>query len=163
MTRPRLLALTLSGLCLAPVWLSGPAFGQDGGLPWEGDQTLYALSTTAMAITGDISISGPEEEKVITTASGAEIWLALYEARSSGWSLTDGEVWPGMIYEVTEDPGALEGGNTLCGTDPALFAVLSPIGDDMLGDYVQIAFFSGDAPENIESPGLCGTLNYARD
>lgn len=153
--------MTRPVLALAACWLATTSQAQDAMLPWEGDQTLYALSTTAMAITGDISLSGPEEVLRITTASGAEIWLSLHEARSSGWSLTDGEVWPGMVYQVTEDPGALEGGNTLCGNDPARFAVLSPIANEMLGDYVQLAFFSGDAPENIESPGLCGTFSYA--
>ena len=148
-------------LALIALLLATAAQAQD--MPWQTDIDLAALSTTAMAITGDISISGPDEEKVITTASGAEIWLSFYEDRSSGWNLSDPEVWPGGVYEVTEDPGALEGGNTLCGEVAASYIVFTPIEDEIMGAFLQLAVFSGDAPENIESAGLCGTLNYALD
>lgn len=146
-------------LVLTALLLTTTAQAQD--MPWQTDISLGALSSTAMAITGDISISGPDEEKVITTASGAEVWLSFHEDRSSGWNLSDNEVWPGGVYEVTEDPGALENDNTLCGEAAASYIVFTPIEDAIMGAFLQLAVFSGDAPENIESAGLCGTLNYA--
>lgn len=152
MTRPLMIALSF---CLAT-----PALAE---MPWNQDIQLAALSDTAMAITGDIDISGPDEEKVITTAGGAEIWLSYYEDRSSGWNMADNEVWPGGVYEVTEDPGELENGNSLCGEYAASFLVFTPIEDEIMGEFLQIAVFAGDAPENIESAGLCGTLNFALD
>jgi hypothetical protein len=140
-----------------------PAYAQDDGMPWQTDASFAAVSNTSMSITGDISISGDDAEKTLTTASGTEIFVYFVEDRSSGWSLSDNEVWPGGVFAVEEDPGQLENGNTLCGSDEATYVVFTPFDDQPAGPYLQMAVFSGDAPENIESAGLCGTLNYALD
>lgn len=147
-------------LLLIPVALcfAAPALAQDS-MPWQTDAGFAALSNTAMAITGDIFLEGSEQEKTLTTANGTEIGLSFIEDRSSGWNLSDNEVWPGAVFAVDEDPGELENGNTLCGEDAATYVVFTPI-EDSAGPFLQMAVFSGAAPENIESAGLCGTLNY---
>ena len=133
-----------------------PALAEDWTMPWQEDASFAAYSTTAESVTGDISISGSDSEKVLTTADGSEIGLSFVEDRSSGWNLNDNEVWPGGVFALDEDPGALENGNTLCGEDSASYLVFTPLDEETL----QMAVFSGNAPENIESPGLCGTYNY---
>lgn len=133
------------------------AFAEDWTMPWQEDASFAAHSTTAESVTGDISISGSDSEKVLTTADGSEIGLSFVEDRSSGWNLNDNEVWPGGVFAIDEDPGALVNGNTLCGGEDATYLVFTPLDDTLL----QMAVFSGDAPENIESAGLCGTYNYS--
>lgn len=134
-----------------------PALAEDWTMPWQEDASFAAYSTTAESVTGDISISGSDSEKVLTTADGTEIGLSFVEDRSSGWNLNDNEVWPGGVFALDEDPGALVNGNTLCGGEEATYLVFTPLDDTLL----QMAVFSGRAPENIESPGLCGTYNYS--
>ena len=107
-------------------------------------------------MTGDISISGSDSEKVLTTSTGDEIGLTFVEDRSSGWNLNDNEVWPGGVFAIDADPGKMVNDNTLCGAEDATYLVFTPLDETLL----QMAVFSGDAPENIESPGLCGTYNY---
>lgn len=141
--------------------LASPVLAQDQLMPWQRDASFAALSDTAFSITGDITLTGTPEEKILTTASGAEIYLHFVEDRSSGWNLSDPEVWPGGVFAVDEDPGELENGNTLCGEDPATYLVFTPLEDSIAGSILQIAVFNGAAPENIDSNGLCGTFNYA--
>lgn len=132
-------------------------------MPWQSDASFAALSNTALSITGDIELTGPDDAKTLTTANGTEIGLTFVEDRSSGWNLSDNEVWSGGVYAVTEDPGELENGNTLCGAEAATYLVFSDMNDPIAGPYLQVAVFSGQSPENIESAGFCGTLNYALD
>lgn len=139
---------------------SFPAFAQDDQMPWHDDASFAALSNTASSITGDISLTGDAQEKTLTTASGTEISLDFVEDRSSGWNLSDPEVWPGAVFAIDEDPGPLENDNTLCGDRPATYLVFTPLDDEIAGSILQIAVFAGAAPENIDSNGLCGTLNY---
>lgn len=132
-------------------------------MPWQTDASFAALSNTALSITGDIDLSGTDGDTVLMTANGSEISLSFVEDRSSGWNLNDNEVWPGGVFAVNEYPGELENGNTLCGGDVPTHIVFTPLEDEIMGPYLQLAVFSGDAPENIDSAGLCGTLNYALD
>lgn len=134
-----------------------PALAEDWTMPWQKDASFAAYSTTAESVTGDLSISGSDAEKVLTTSTGHEIGLTFVEDRSSGWNLNDNEVWPGGVFAIDEDPGPLVNDNTLCGAEAATYLVFTPLDDTLL----QMAVFSGDAPENIESPGLCGTYNYS--
>lgn len=145
--------------CLAAL----PALAQDDLMPWQSEASFAALSNTALSITGDIAFSDPDGDMVLTTADGTEIGLSFVEDRSSAWAIGDPEVWAGGVFAVDEDPGELENGNTLCGPEEASYIVFSPLDDGISGPYLQMAVFSGDAPENIDSPGLCGTLNYALD
>ena len=140
-----------------------PAFAQSDVMPWQTEGRFAALSNTAVSITGDITLSDPDGDMTLTTANGSEIGLSFVEDRSSAWSPGDPEVWPGGVFAIDEDPGALENGNTLCGTRAATYLVFTPFDDLIAGPYLQMAVFSGAAPENIESPGLCGTLNYTVD
>ncbi|MBL8562249.1 MAG: hypothetical protein JNN06_08205 [Gemmobacter sp.] len=144
-------------LTAALVLAASPTLAEDWTMPWQEDASFAAYSTTAESVTGDLSISGSETEKVLTTADGTEIGLSFVEDRSSGWNLNDNEVWPGGVFAIDEDPGALVNGNTLCGAEAATYLVFTPLDDTLL----QMAVFSGEAPENIESPGLCGTYNYS--
>ncbi len=141
--------------------LAFPALAQEDEMPWQSDTSFAALSATAFSITGDISLTGTAQEKTLQTASGDEIFLHFVEDRSSAWNLSDPEIWPGAIFSVVEDPGPLENGNTLCGDGPATYLVFTPLEDDIAGSILQIAVFAGAPPENIDSNGLCGTLNYA--
>ena len=84
-----------------------PALAEDWTMPWQEDASFAAYSTTAESVTGDISISGSDSEKVLSTADGSEIGLSFVEDRSSGWNLNDNEVWPGGVFAIDEDPGAL--------------------------------------------------------
>ncbi len=149
--RPCLPLLTIALLLTPPA-----TFAEDWTMPWQVDASFAALSSTAQSVTGDISVHGSDAEKVLITADGTEIGLTFVEDRSSGWNLNDNEVWPGGVFALDEDPGALENGNTLCGEDSASYLVFTPLDEETL----QMAVFSGNAPENIESPGLCGTYNY---
>lgn len=154
--KPLILALPL--LTAAPV-----ALAQDA-MPWERSGAFPAYSTTAEAVTGDITLRGGEVNKIITTASGAEIPLIYVEDRSSAWNLGDPEVWPGGVFAVAEDTGELENGNYLCGADwEATFVVFTPIDLPGMDPVLQMAVFGGDEPDNIEDPDLCGTYNYSLD
>ncbi len=141
--------------------LAFPAFAQDDEMPWHSDASFAALSDTAFSITGDITLTGTALAKILKTASGGEISLHFVEDRSSAWNLSDPEIWPGAVFAIAEDPGPLENGNTLCGDGPATYLVFTPLEDDIAGSILQIAVFAGASPENIDSNGLCGTLNYA--
>ena len=144
-------------LTAALLLTTSPALAEDWTMPWQEDASFAAYSTTAESVTGDLEISGSDAEKVLTTTDGTEIGLSFVEDRSSGWNLNDNEVWPGGVFALDEDPGALENGNTLCGEDSASYLVFTPLDEETL----QMAVFSGAAPENIESPGLCGTYKYS--
>lgn len=144
-------------LTVALMAMAAMAQAEDWTMPWQKDASFAAYSTTAASITGDISIRGTDSEKVLTTGTGTEITLTFVEDRSSGWNLNDNEVWPGGVFAIAQDPGKLVNDNTLCGADPATYLVFTPLDDALL----QMAVFSGAAPENIESPGLCGTYNYS--
>ncbi len=137
-----------------------PVFALETQMPWQRDARFAALSNTAFAITGDITLTGTAEDKTLTTANGTEISLHFVANRSSGWNLSDPEIWPGAIFAIHEDPGPLENGNTLCGDGPATYLVFTPLQDDIAGSILQIAVFAGAMPENIDSNGLCGTLSY---
>lgn len=130
-------------------------------MPWEENGTFPAYSTTAEAVTGDITLRGGEVNKILTTAGGAEIPLIYVEDSSSAWNLGDPEVWSGGIFAVAEDPGELENGNYLCGADwDATFVVFTPIELPGMDPILQMAVFGGDQPDNIDDPDLCGTYNY---
>lgn len=135
---------------------AAPALAEVWTMPWQEDASFEAYSTTAESVTGDIAISGSESEKVLSLSTGDEIGLSFVEDRSSGWNLNDNEVWPGGVFAIDEDPGPLVNGNSFCGAEAATYLVFTPLDDTLL----QMAVFSGEAPENIESPGLCGTFNY---
>ncbi|MGL4235724.1 hypothetical protein [Tabrizicola sp.] len=136
---------------------SGVAEAQGGMWFWEEDRSFVAISTTAMAITGDITLSGQPEARVMTVATGARVDLSFIGNVEANWSLTGAGPGPGGVYDVIGDPGAMLNDNSLCGAGtPATFVVFSEDGNSM-----QMAAFSGAQPESIDSPGLCGTYSYA--
>jgi hypothetical protein len=128
----------------------------EGARPWEGEATLAAYSKTAMSITGDIALSGPEDARVVAFASGASAVLQPVGTVAGNWSLSGSEVMDGAAFAIQADPGVLENGNSLCGADmPARFVVFTEE-----ADFVQMAVFSGEQPTGIDAPGLCGTYNF---
>lgn len=113
-------------------------------------------SKTAEAITGPIIIS----TDAIIFGNGERASLEFLDTRDADWDGQDGET-TAQIFKVTSLPGALLGGNHLCGEDsvPAFLAVnqSSFFGTWSLG----IAVFRGsEVPTSFNHGGLCGTYAY---
>jgi hypothetical protein len=139
------------------IFVSCMTQAQGGAQPWEADRSFVALSTTAMSITGDITLSGPADARVMTVATGATVDLSLIGNVTANWSLSGGGAGLGGVYDVIGDPGAMVNGNWFCRADtPATFIAFS-----LEGDTMQMAVFGGAQPDSIESAGLCGTYNYS--
>ncbi len=141
------IALTMA-LCAAPA-MAQSALDQDVlGL-------FEPLSRTAISITGPILISPSSIAfggiTVLTTPQG-KYWRV--------WG-DDSKKSAAKVYELKSDPGKLLQGNTLCGSNPARFAVVWPSYDELIGGSVKLAIYSSsDAPYDSSSPGLCGIFNY---
>jgi hypothetical protein len=130
------------------------AWAAAAGEHWE------AVSTTAMAITGDVTFS-PER---ITFGNGNSLPLATSGTMPEFGAAT-GAV-NATLYKVTapDDPALLHG-NRLCGgRAPQLvtfIAIWKPalVGSDI--DPRSLAAFSGSVrPTAAGGPGFCGTYNY---
>ncbi|WP_093569591.1 hypothetical protein [Methylobacterium sp. 174MFSha1.1] len=124
-----------------------PALAAPGVERWS------ALSRTAMAITGDITLSPTR-----LVAAGKSLPLAVAADVPAFGTLT-GPV-PARILRVTKpvDPVLLRG-NRLCGA-PVRW-IVAYRGDD--GRRLTLAAFTGDTlPTRESGPGLCATFSYAR-
>ncbi|MFH6782892.1 MULTISPECIES: hypothetical protein [Methylobacterium] len=139
MMRRYLVAASL--LAAAPV-LAGP-----------GAERWTALSKTAMAITGDISLSPTR-----LVAAGRIVPLSV-AADVPAFATLSGPV-PARILKVTPpaDPKLLHG-NTLCGA-PVRWIVAYR---KDAGRSLTLAAFSGETlPAGESGSGLCATFSYAR-
>jgi hypothetical protein len=136
-------------LLVATLLESSSAWAAPAGEKW------MAVSTTALAITGDVTFS-PDR---IAFGNGKSLPLAPAGA-------APGFDWSGKktatLYRVTApaDPVLLHG-NHLCGQPVTFIAVWKPdlVGSDI--DPRSMAAFSGSArPAVAGGPGFCGTYNY---
>lgn len=141
------IALKLA-LCAAPA-MAQSALDQDVLGHYE------PLSRTAIAITGPIVISPTSiafSGKAVQTTPQGKYWRV--------WG-DDTKKNSATVYELKADPGKLLQGNTLCGSNPARFAVVWPSYDELIGGSVKLAIYSSSVtPYDSSSPGLCGIFNY---
>lgn len=123
---------------------------------WRQATLFEAASTTAMSITGTISLSkgaGPNE-LTLKFENGKTVELT----RVSQWN--DGA----EVFSTNGDPGELINGNTLCGggDTPARYIVFEneePIADFLLMSMA--VFSSQSAPSDMNGADLCATFSYS--
>ncbi len=136
--------------------MASAASAEDRLLPWDTDIPLLAYSRTATSITGDVALSGPPDERQMSFETGADMGLSPVGRVMSNWVLGGDALWLGAVYAVKDDPGGLKNGTWLCGAgQPATFVVFSA-----QADFVLMAVYRGDQPENADDPDLCGTFTY---
>lgn len=119
--------------------------------PASAAETWEAVSTTAMSITGDITV---EEEK-ITFDNGESLGLRPV-----------GDDEPGVFVVTPEANPTLLNGNKLCGNEPPTFLVFgrpkAEGSDETL--YLKV-FDTNDVPEasdEMDQPGICASYTYMR-
>lgn len=142
----RLPGFSLAGICLIAACTAGGAGGDDLDGAWS------ATSTTAMSITGDITVT----DAALQFADGQRMAWTLEDRRAGDWAGLGQQV-EGAIYKVAEpaDPTLLRG-NTLCG-QPVTYIVLSLV---EAGDLGMSVFTGASAPSDAD--GLCASYFYAR-
>jgi len=137
---------------------------------WQDQRMFEPYSRTAQSITGPIKLSGNPQfatrgsEMFLTFGNGNTVKLTSVGAWWKTWSLASDDKVTGEIFQLEHDPGPLNYGNTLCGDpgkNPARFFVFhqdtGASGTELLGVAV---FRSEKPPDDINSPGLCGTFNF---
>lgn len=140
---------------------------------WQDARSFAPYSRTAQAITGTITLSGNDvlatvgSTMSLTFENGTSVALVSEGGTWRPWGLDGEEKQTAETFRLSEDPGPLQNGNTLCGEpDPAqnLYAVFfedpSPTWDLLLHLAV---FRSAEPPFDINSAGLCGTYAYSVD
>jgi len=136
-----------TGLIIASLLAACPVLAAPGVERWS------ATSTTAMAITGDITLSPTR-----LSAAGKSFPLAI-AADDPAFGTTTGPV-PARILKVTRpaDPVLLRG-NRLCGSPVRWIVVYR----SDAGRSLNLAAFTGEArPTGESGPSLCGTFLYGR-
>ncbi|MFK5599826.1 hypothetical protein ACFZ8E_22925 [Methylobacterium sp. HMF5984] len=136
-----------SALAVAVAFVLGPAAAQSGIEHWS------AMSSTAMAVTGDITLS---PDRLIAAKKSFPLSVAA-DVTAFG---TDTGPKPARILKVTSpaDPVLLNG-NTFCGAPVRWIVVYRGDG----GRELSLAVFSGDAmPKGETDRSLCGTYLYAK-
>lgn len=127
--------------------LAPPAAGAPGVERWT------AVSTTAMAITGDITLS---PQKLV--AAGKTFPLTVAADVTAFGTATGPKAARILKVTVPADPVLLHG-NTLCGSPIRWIVVYRGDG----GKELNLAASGGDAMPMAESDrGVCGTFLYAR-
>lgn len=136
---------------------------------WQDKRTFEPFSRTAESITGAIKLSGnpdfatPGSKMTMTFGNGKKVELTSVGASWRHWDDADDKLVTAEVFKMSDDPGKLVNGNTLCGNS-ARFAVfhesLSFADAWLLGMAV---FDSKKPPHDISSAGLCGTFNYEVD
>jgi hypothetical protein len=131
-----------------------------GQAPMQEPEIWEPVSTTAMAITGRITLA-PDR---ITFSNRA--FLALEPAGEIPNFTADGQRVTASLYRVTE-PGnpVLLRGSRLCGNGRPVRTIAvwqpPPIGNAAPGQGRWMAAFSGTAPPKAaEDPSSCGTFHY---
>lgn len=137
---------------------------------WQDARSFAPYSRTAATITGEIALSGNDafategSTMSISFGNGASVDLTSEGASWRTWDVGGQGKQTAEVFRLSDDPGSLQNGNTLCGDgDPAqgLFAVFheqSLFGGDP--SLTMAVFQSGEPPFDINSPGLCGTYSY---
>lgn len=138
---------------------------------WQDKRSFPPSGRTAQIITGPITLSGNSEfasigtKMTITFGNGRSVNLTAAGASYREWSLAEpGKKVTAEVFRMDHDPGALENGNTLCGSltkTPARYIVFHE--ERLFGRFQSLGaavFSSKRAPKDINSPGLCGTFGY---
>ena len=126
-------------------------------------------STTAEGITGPIRLSGYHAGKTtLTFGDKKTVVLTSVGGGVGAWDAArPNEKTTGEIFRLSRDPGPLNIGNFLCGnpkTHPARYIVFLDGPPEGGAPMLRAAvFWSKKAPRDINSPGLCATLNYTAD
>lgn len=159
-----MLTRTIAGMGIA-LLVAGTAAAQSpvqvpGSLPAPEPEVWDPASTTAMAITGRVTLA-PDR---ITFGNRAS--LPLEPAGEVPGFLADGQRVTATLYRVTE-PGnpVLLRGSRLCADGRPIRAIAvwqpPPIGNAPPGQGRSLAAFSGAAaPKGTDDPGNCGTFHY---
>ncbi|WP_397542671.1 hypothetical protein [Roseovarius salis] len=99
----------------------------------------------------------------MTFGNGAAVELTSEGAYWRTWELTGGK-HTAEVFKLSDSPGALRNGNTLCGgenTEENLYAVFyEQTLFDLPATLALAVFQSVKPPFDINSPGLCGTYTY---
>ncbi len=123
-----------------------------------------------MAITGEIALSGNEafategSTMSMSFGNGASVDLTSEGASWRTWNFGGQGKQTAEVFRLSDDPGSLQNGNTLCGEgDPdrdlyAIFYEQSLFGGDPT--LTMAVFQSIEPPFDINSSGLCGTFTY---
>lgn len=126
--------------------------GEQGSNTGDQKETWIASSTSAIAITGDITIQ-PEK---LTFQNGAAIDIAFVEEREGNWSMI--AFGPGKIFQVPAGSNpVLLNDNVLCGP-PVTHIVLSKLGADGLS----LSVYSSETLPTSFGDGGCAVYNYSR-
>ena len=142
---------------------------------WQDARSFAPISRMASAITGAIALSGNPEFATegssmgLTFGNGAAVDLTSEGASWRTWDVGGQGKQTAELFRLSDDPGPLQNGNTLCGDgdpdpDQELFAVFyeqSLFGGDP--SLTMAVFQSAEPPFDIDSPGLCGTFTYEID
>lgn len=161
----------LSAICVAACLIPSLAAAQAAPEHhiWQDKGSFEPMSRTAQAITGPIKLSGNPNfatagsKMTLTFGNEDAVELTAVGASWREWSDADQEKVTAEVYRLDHDPGKLIQGNTLCGDprkNPARFVVFYEhlfLDQMLLGVDV---FQSTNSPQDINSPGLCGTFSF---
>lgn len=130
---------------------------------WQDARSFSPYSRTATAITGTIKLSGNSDfatkgsSMTISFGNGRSVALTGEAASYRQWDWASDEKRTAEVFALSEDPGKLENGNTLCGESKAKYAVFFE-----RDATLNLAVFSSESPpHDINSTELCGTFSYA--
>jgi hypothetical protein len=137
---------------------------------WQDARSFAPISRTASAITGAISLSGNDDFATVDSAmgmtfeNGSVVTLTSEGASWRAWDVGGQGKQTAEVFRLSNDPGSLENGNTLCSygqTEQNLYAVFYEHnlfgGDPTL---IMAVFQSAGPPFDIKSSGLCATFSY---
>ena len=142
---------------------------------WQEARSFPPLSRTALAITGEITLSGNAQFATkgsmmsMTFENGAMVFLTSEGASWRAWGLIGADKKTAEVFRLSDDPGPLQNGNTLCGGNQGrasdqehhLYAVFYEDSLFGLDPLLTLAIFKSTKPPfDIDSPGLCGTYSY---
>jgi hypothetical protein len=136
---------------------------------WQDARSFAPISRTASAITGAITLSGNPEFATEGSSTGlifgddAAVNLTSQDASWRTWDVGGQGKQTAEVFRLSDDPGPLQNGNTLCGggnPEPlyAVFYEQSLFGGDPT--LTMAVFQSIEPPFDINSSGLCGTFTY---
>jgi hypothetical protein len=154
--------------CLVPDLAAGQAAIERH--VWQDKRSFEPMSRTAQAITGPIKLSGNPQfatlgsKMTITFGNGKSAKLTAAGASWRQWSDADSGKVTAEVFRMDSDPGKLEHGNTLCGGVAKNRARYVVFHEDLLLGQTPIlglaVFESRKIPNDITSPGLCGTFSF---
>lgn len=129
---------------------------------WQEARSFSPYSRTATAITGAIELSGKPDfatkgsSMKISFGNGRSVALTGEAASYRQWDWVSDAKRTAEVFVLSEDPGKLENGNTLCGDSKAKYAVFFE-----RDATLNLAVFSSESPpHDINSKELCGTFSY---